>query len=63
MAWSGTKNTDRDGSTTYYADSVQDLPAETTNKFDVGDVFICRANGTQGIVVYMLFPSGWWKVG
>ena len=63
MAWIGTKNADRDGSMTYYADSVKDLPRKTTDTFDVGDVFICRADGTEGIVVYMLFPSGWWKVG
>ena len=63
MAWIGTKNAYRDGSMTYYADSVDDLPNETTDKFDVGDVFICKAAGPEGIVVYMLFPSGWWKVG
>jgi hypothetical protein len=57
------KNSSYNGSTTFYADSVADLPTEGAEKYDVGDVVICRADGGEGIVTYMLFPSGWWKVG
>lgn len=54
-----------DGSVIYYADSIDDVPVGTppAEPYNIGDSIIAKAEGTEGIVVYMLFPSGWWKVG
>lgn len=57
-----TKYANHDGSITYYADSESDVPFGKEKQFRVGDTFICK-NGTSGIVTYILFPSGWHKVG
>lgn len=59
------KNPSRDGGMTYYADSVSEVPQKPgfDEGFSVGDVIICRSGGEYGVVAYMLFPSGWWKVG
>lgn len=63
MAYIPSRNAANDGAMTYYADSVNDIPIGAEEHFHVGDTFICKADGTEGIVTYMLFPSGWWKVG
>ena len=63
MAYIASKSTSRDGGRVFYADSVDDIPFDVTDCFNVGDVFICRSDGASGIVTYMLFPAGWWKVG
>ena len=59
------KNPSRDGSRVFYADSEKEVPetAGFDQGFSVGDVILCRAGGSFGVVSYMLFPSGWWKVG
>lgn len=62
MAYIAGSQQGADGSVTYYADSESDVPFGKENQFRVGDTFICKA-GTSGIVTYILFPSGWHKVG
>lgn len=62
MAYIPAKQSGEEGNMTYYADSENDVPVGAEDHFRVGDTFICKA-GETGIVTYILFPSGWHKVG
>lgn len=62
MAFKASRHASNEGNVTYYADSESDVPFGKENQFRVGDTFICKT-GTSGIVTYILFPSGWHKVG
>lgn len=62
MAFKASRHANNEGTVTYYADSESDVPFGKEDRFRVGDTFICKA-GETGIVTYILFPSGWHKVG